>query len=146
MNAQLDMNMLGDTNLRNNYNIAVQNRYQELMNEVTQQEQDDTEKQWIALRESMTKAAEVLPTKKREQKQPWMTQEILEKMKTRKKAKCGDPVKYSQLKKEVEKECTIAKEDWWNKKCEEVEQLEAKHQSRSMHKKIKENWPGVQKA
>lgn len=83
-------------------------------------------------------AEEVLPKKKREQKQPWMTQEILGKMETRKKAKNGDPVKYNQLKKEVEKDCTIAKEEWWNKKCEEVEQLEAKHESRSMHKKIKE--------
>ena len=41
MNAQLDMNMLNDTKIRNNYNIAVQNRYQVLMNEGTPQNQDD---------------------------------------------------------------------------------------------------------
>ena len=55
---QLDMNMLNDTKIRNNYNIAVQNRYQVLMNEGTRQNQGDTEKQWRALKESMTKAAE----------------------------------------------------------------------------------------
>ena len=67
--------------IRNNYNIAVQNRYQVLMNEGTPQNQGNTEKQWTALKESMTKAAEeVLPKKKRVQKQPWMTEEILEKM------------------------------------------------------------------
>ena len=45
----------------------------------------------------MTKAAEVLP-KKREQKQPWMTQEILVKMEKCEKAKRGDPEKFNQLK------------------------------------------------
>ena len=105
INAQLDMNMLNDTKIRNNYNIAVQNRYQDLMNEGTPQNQDDTEKQWTALKESMTKAAEeVLPKKKRVQKQPWMTEEILEKMEKRKIAKSLDPEKYNQLKKEVERE------------------------------------------
>ena len=121
MNAQLDMNMLNDTKIRNNYNIAVQNRYQVLMNEGTPQNQDDTEKQWKALKESMTKAAEeVLPNhhniqqkkKKRVQKQPWMTEEILEKMEKRKIAKSLDPEKYDQLKKEVERECIKAKDEW----------------------------------
>ena len=113
MNAQLDMNMLNDTKIRNNYNIAVQNRYQVLMNEGTPQTQDDTEKQWTALKESMTKAAtEVLPKKKRVQKQPWMTEEILEKMEKRKIAKSLDPEKYNQLKKEVERECIKAKDEW----------------------------------
>ena len=46
--------------------------------------------------------------------------------------------KYNQLKKEIEKECTKAKEEWWNKNCEEVEELESKHESRAMHRKIKE--------
>ena len=135
MSAQLDMNMLNDTKIRSNYNIAMQNRYQVLMNEGTPQNQDDTEKQWTALKESMTKAAEeVLPKKKRIQKQPGMTEEILKKMETRKIAKSLDPEKHNQLKKEVERECIKAKDEWWNGKCEEVEE----HESRSMHKKIKE--------
>ena len=109
------------------------------MNEGTPQNQGDTEKQWTALKESMTKAAEeVLPKKKRVQKQPWMTKEILEKMEKRKIAKSLDPEKYNQLKKEVERECIKAKDEWWNGKCEEVEELESKHESRAMHKKIKE--------
>ena len=139
MNAQLDMNMLTNETIRNTYNIAVQNRFQELMNVKTPQEQDDADNQWIALRESMTSAAEeVLPKKKREQKQPWITQEILEKMKERKIAKNVDPVRYKQLKKEVDSDCRKAKEEWWNKKCETVEQLESSHASRAMHEKIKE--------
>ena len=109
------------------------------MNEGTPQNQGDTEKQWTALKESMTKAAEeVLPKKKRVQKQPWMTEEILEKMEKRKIAKSLDPEKYNQLKKEVERECIKAKDEWWNRKCEEVEELESKHESRAMHTKIKE--------
>ena len=58
MNTQLEMNMLNDIKIRNKYNIAVQNRYQELMDERTPQDQGDTEQQWTVLRESLTKAAE----------------------------------------------------------------------------------------
>ena len=65
------MNMLNDIKFRNKYNIAVQNRYQELMDERTPQDHGNTEQQWTALRESLTKAAEeVLPKKKRAQKHP----------------------------------------------------------------------------
>ena len=100
---------------------------------------DDTEKQFTALKEKMTKAAEeVLLKKKRVQKQPWMTEEILEKMEKRKIAKSLDPEKYNHLKKEVERECIKARDEWWNGKCEEVEELESKHESRVMHKKIKQ--------
>ena len=45
LKAQLEMNMLSDTNIKNRYNIAVQNRYQELMNERTPKERKDTETQ-----------------------------------------------------------------------------------------------------
>ena len=72
----------------------MQNRYQELMDERTPQDQGDKEQQWTALRESLTKAAEeVLPKKKRAQKQPWMTKEILEKMEKRRKDKNPRPRK-----------------------------------------------------
>ena len=43
MNTQLEMNMLNDIKIRNKYNIAVQNRYQELMDERAPQDQGDTE-------------------------------------------------------------------------------------------------------
>ena len=105
--------MLSDTNIKNSYNIAVQNRYQELINERTPQEREDTETQWTSLRDSITKAAEeVLPKKTRKQKQPWMTKEILEKMEERKRAKTLYPTKHNQLKKEVEKECIKATDRW----------------------------------
>ena len=139
VNAQLEMDMLKDMNIKRKYNVAVQNRYQTLMNERTPQEKEDTETQWSTLRDSMTQAAaEVLPKKTNKKKQRWMTKEILEMMEERKKAKHTNATKYNQLKKEIEKECTKAKDEWWNKKCEEVEELEAKHESKNMHKKIKE--------
>ena len=80
----------------------------------------------------------VIKEKQRTHKQPWMTKEILEKMEKRKKVEILHPERYNQLKKEVKKECTKAKEEWWSKKCKEVEELESKHDSRAMHRKIKE--------
>ena len=67
-----------------------------------------------------------------------MTKEILKQMDEHKKAKPIDPTTYNQLKKEGEKESIKAKDKSWNKKCEEVEELEAKHESKNTHKKIKE--------
>ena len=46
-------------------------------------------------------------------------------MEKQKIAKSLDPEKYNQLNKEVDRECTKAKGEWWNGKCEEVE--ESKH-------------------
>ena len=69
------------------------------------EEKEDVETQWNTMHDSMTKAAEeVLPKKKREQKQKWMTTDIihiLQKMEEHKRAKTTNPLKYNQIKKEV---------------------------------------------
>ena len=73
---------------------------------------------------------------KKEIKQDWMNETILNKMKQRKKAK-EDPIAYKLLDNEIKRDCEIAKEAWLNKKCEEVEQLEKEHKPREQHKKSK---------
>ena len=56
-------------------------------------------------------AKEVLPCKKKEPKQSWITKDILEKMRERKKAKSNDQAKYNRLRKEVEMDCRRAKDE-----------------------------------
>ena len=75
------------------------------------------------------------PPKKKESKQDWTSDEILEKMRQRKKAKFKDPALYSQLNREIDAECAKAKEDFWNNKCEE---LEKHHRSREMQRRVKD--------
>ena len=45
---------------------------------------------------------------------------------------------YNKLDKEIKKRCRLAKEQWVRGQCEEIEDLERKHQARLMHTKVKE--------
>ena len=81
------------------------------------------------LKDCMVNATkEELPCKKEETKQSWMTKDIIEKMRERKKAKV----------KEIEMDCRRAKDEWWHIKCEEVETLQSQHWNREIPENIKE--------
>ena len=67
-----------------------------------------------------------------------MTDDILNLMDERKAVKDRDPQQYRILRKRIDTECKTAKETWWNKKCEDVELLEARNQHQEMHDKIKD--------
>ena len=67
-----------------------------------------------------------------------MTTDILEKMRERKKVKSNDQAKCKRLRKETEMDCRRAKDVWWHRKCEEVENPQSQHRTREMHEKIKE--------
>ena len=112
---KLDMSMLRNEDLKNRYNLSIQNRYEILAIEDGFQltEERQIENQWKMLKDSMVNAAkEVLPCKKKETKQSWMTKNILEKMRERKKAKSNDQAKYNRLRKEIEMDCRRAKDEW----------------------------------
>ena len=69
---------------------------------------------WNCLQEAINAAQEkVLPKKKREAKQAWITEEILQKMKERKKYK--GTITYTKFDKEIKRDCIKAKEIWANK-------------------------------
>ena len=63
-----------------------------------------------------------------------MTQEILDKMNTRRKAK-DDPIKYKCIDNEIKRMCNEAKEAWLNVQCEEIEKTKTTD-SKYMHSKI----------
>ena len=137
------MNMLRDTETKERYAIEVENCYNTVLNiENPAQEGESSEekidKDWENISKSMTQAASnVLPKKKKEARQDWMTPEILKKMEQRQKWNKKDKVKYVKLNREIEKDCKLAKENWWIDQCEEIEHLERYHKSREKHDKIK---------
>lgn len=140
-NPNLELNKLKEEQFKERYNISVANKYNALTTEQQPQreEKEWIEQEWKAIKDSMTSAAEeVLPKKKRERKQEWMTDEILRKMKERKEAKNRDAQKYKRLRREIDAMCVEAKENYWNEKCGEIESLESRHHYKEMHKKIKE--------
>ena len=69
-----------------------------------------------------------------------MTDDILSKMDERKAHKHVGRDKYNQLNTEIINDCRKAKEIWFNKQCEEIEELEKNHNSKEMHAKVKELW------
>ena len=68
-------------------------------------------------------------------KQKWMTNEILDLMKVRKAAK--NTPEYNTIDKEIQRKCSKEKEQWLNKKCEEIEQSSQTNGTKKMHEDIK---------
>ncbi|GFS21179.1 craniofacial development protein 2-like [Elysia marginata] len=74
-----------------------------------------------AKKQSLTEAAtQVIPSLEWKAKQKWMTNEMLEMMNERRKAK-GKSEKYKLQHKKVQEECNRAKENWINNKCKDID-------------------------
>ena len=137
----LDMNMLKSDEYRNLYRVKVNNMFEMLRNEEgIQSEENEVERDWQIIKKSLTTSAEeVLPRKKKTYKKSWMTEDILEEMCMRKKAKQSNNIKlYEELDRSIRRKCKEAKERWWNEKCDAIEELEAQHKSKEMYDKVKE--------
>ena len=117
----IDVNIL-KTDIADEYNVTFRNRYEGLNVEIADQSnnvEESVENTWSNFICSLHSANEILPKKKRQAKQPWMTDEILLMMSERRKQKRGS-TKYKKLNDKIEKECRVAKEKWLNDKCEEI--------------------------
>ena len=120
MTPKIDVAALKQPDLKEAYNIEIRNRFSALMGERENGEniENPIERincKWNCLQEAILNAAQekVLPKKKRKAKQAWITEEILQKMKERKKYK--GTVTYTKLDKEIKRDCIEAKEIWANK-------------------------------
>lgn len=71
-------------------------------------------------------------------KQQWMNDDILKLMDERRLQKNKNICRYNNLNKQIRKVCREAKENWLKGKCEEIEDLQKKHDMFHLHKKIKE--------
>ena len=134
------------TDIADVYNVTFRNRYEGLNVEIADQSnnvEESVENTWCNFICSLQSANEILPKKKRQAKQPWMTDEILLMMSERRKQKRGS-TKYKKLNDKIEKECRVAKEKWLNDKCEEIEELDKRHLTLQLHKKTK-NLCGINK-
>ena len=128
---KLQLNLLGNEELREKYNISVRNRFSELEKLTT------VEEKWELMKESIVESArEHIPVSKRKEDKKWMKTEILQLMEERRKAK-NDELKYKELDKQVKKRCNEAKEEWINNQCQEIE-ANACIDSKTMHQKIKD--------
>ena len=103
---------------------------------------------WNNLKRCITEVANDLCGKSRpEKKQAWITIEILDKMKKRShiKNQRNKREKYLELCRDIQKSCRKAKERYYENKCMELEELDAKHRP-ELYDKIKEIKPIKHKA
>ncbi|KAL3271916.1 hypothetical protein HHI36_022386 [Cryptolaemus montrouzieri] len=66
-----------------------------------------------------------------------MKTEILELMEKRRLAK-NEPTTYRQLQNSIKGKIKLGKEEWIEELCEEMENLDSKHEVFNMHKKLRE--------
>ena len=141
---QLDFSLLKNNSYAARYNIEIRNRFDALYIEELEQQFDEEERIediWRKVKESIvTTTKGLLPLRTKKNKQTWMTDDILSKMDERKAHKHVDRDKYNQLNKEIINDCRKEKQIWFNKQCEEIEELEKHHNSKEMHAKVKELW------
>ena len=68
-------------------------------------------------------------------KKAWISTDILDMMEKRKRAK--NTQDYDEINRQVKRACKIAKENWLEEQCQEIENLEKQHLTRQMHEKIR---------
>ena len=120
--------------------INVQNKFESLSIECREQYRRETpgekiDNKWQCLKESIEHTNDLAPKKVKQAKQKWMTDEILNLMDQRKKAK--NTPEYRGLNRRVQKECRKAKENWIASKCEQIEGFNRNNATKRMHEEIK---------
>ena len=134
-----ELNLLRHDECRAKFNIEIRNRYTTLNVEELEQQPENIEQTWRTFKECIHESKkEVLPQKVRENKQEWMTKEILELMEERKQYKLVDLEKYKEIDKNIIRACRKAKDEWLNQQCQEIENLERQFKSKEMHKKVRD--------
>ena len=135
---QFNLDMLKDEHMRQQYAVEVNNIFDCLEHEVTEQEyeKDRVDIFWTNIKEGIQMAAHsILPNIVKTNKKPWISTDILDMMEKRKRAK--NTQSYDGIKRQVKRACKIAQENWLEEQCQEIENLEKQHLTRQMHEKIR---------
>ena len=135
---QFNLDMLKDEHMRQQYAVEVNNIFDSLEHEVTEQEyeKDRVDILWTNIKEGIQKATHsILPKIVKKNKKPWISTDILNMMEKRKRVK--NTQSYDEINRQVKRACKIAKENWLEEQCQEIENLEKQHLTRQMHEKIR---------
>lgn len=111
---------------------------EELRTNNTIEEHTNIDKKWNTIKDIIVKVGKnELKQSKIEGKKEWMTQEILTLMEQRRKYKNRNTELYNQTHRLIKVKIKEAKEKWLQNCCEEIEELQRKHDDFNLHKKIK---------
>ena len=142
---QYNLDMLKQDNIQKQYAVEVRNRFNALLCEESVQSDDGDEsrieKKWKCFKESVHEATKECTEKiERKKNKEWMTDDILKLMEERRELKNANSSteEYNMKDKEIKKACSLAKEAWFNEKCDEILKLDKSHNSKELHAKVKE--------
>ena len=143
---QYNLDMLKQEHIQKKYGVEVTNRFNDLLCEESTQEDVSVEmrveRKWECFKKSLHEATEECIEKiERKKHKEWMTDEILKSMEERKALKNSggsDTDEYKKKDREIKKACTVAKEAWFNEKCDEILSLDKRNNSKELHSKVKE--------
>ena len=111
-------------------------------NDVQKTQGESVQLHWSKLKENILKNAvmHVGHNKGKRAKKPWITEGMLQKMRERRKWKSKHTeegrTKYRQLNNELRRETEKAKAVWWERECEESEQLEKRGRADLLYGKV----------
>ena len=135
----VDLVKLKMEEIQSKYTVEVTNKYCILENEQQQNQtvEEDIEAEFSRLKESILHGNATAPTLQQSRKKPWIGEDILSIMDERKAVKGKDEAKYAYLNNKIKKKCRIAKENFLNTKCEEIEELNKKNKTKNLHQEVK---------
>ena len=122
--TEVQFNLLEKEDLNAKYRISARNKF-EVLDTLTK-----FEERWQKMKESITEVIEKRANKK------WMTPEILDFMKDKRKVK-NKKLKYNEIDKRIKRKCNETWEKWINSQCIEIDEQTIKD-SKYMHQKINE--------
>lgn len=99
---------------------------------------EDIKSKWNQIKTTLKEVSTDKLKSARTRRKAWMSEEILDLMDIRRTYKNKHQEKYNEIQTEIRNKIRKAKEEWLTGQCEEIEKLEAKHDSFNMHKKIKQ--------
>jgi len=138
INKKPDLEKLkGNNPLGNNIKLKLNDNLKSI--NLTQVEPYSSDDLWQPIKNTILKVQkEELGYVKKQMKQKWMTVEILQLMEERRQHKDKDAQKYKEIQNIIRRKIKLAKENWLNNKCGEIEELIRKNDNFSLHKKLKE--------
>ena len=136
--TKLDMSALKSPQIREEFAVKVENRFNSLFEKGEEQVPDNHERidhKWECLKTAINDVQDaILPKRNCTAKQVWMADDILDLMIERKSKKGTDA--YKILDEKIKKKCKEAKQEWANNKCVKIEQLANRNQIKRMFDKI----------
>lgn len=92
---------------------------------------------WTRVKQVVTLAEKHYLTGRREKKQNWMMDKIMDLMEERRLWRNCDDESYKSIDRSIRPEIRMAKEHWMEK-CRELEELQQRHDTFNLHKRIKD--------